>query len=217
MIQALVFDFGKVIGFFDHRLTSERLAVHAELSVEAIHGHLFGGPLETDYEAGRLSTADFLRQARETCQLRCSEEILATAWADIFWPNNEVIALLPRLRPHYRLLLGSNTNELHSRQFCRQFADVLRYFDALVLSHEVGARKPSAAFFEHCQRLAGCAAEECLFIDDLPANVAGAQACGWHGIVYTDASALCEQLAALGIRLGPEPATPLRLPGRHDL
>src|SRR5439155_9754485 len=110
------------------------------------------------------------------------------------WPNHEVIALLPRLKPHYRLLLGSNTNALHSQQFCRQFADALRYFDALVFSHEVGACKPIGAFFEHCRRLAGCAAAECVFIDDLPANVAGALACGWHGIRYTDAPALQEQL-----------------------
>ena len=61
--------------------------------------------------------------------------------------------------------------------------------------------KPAAAFFDACLRLAGCAPEECVFIDDLPANVAGARACGWHGIVYTDAPDLRQQLAGLGVRL----------------
>src|SRR5438128_1890523 len=117
MIQAIVFDFGNVIGFFDHHLTSQRLAAHAELSVEAIHGQLFGGALEADYDTGRISTADFLRRVRQNCRLRCSDEVLAAAWADIFWPNHAVIALLPRLKPYYRLLLGSNTNELHAQHF----------------------------------------------------------------------------------------------------
>jgi FMN phosphatase YigB (HAD superfamily) len=217
MIKTIVFDFGNVIGFFDNSLSSKRLAAHTELSVEALHSYLIDSPLEVAFETGRLSTADFVREVRTACRLRCSEEVLIAAWADIFWPNHDTIALLPRLKPNYRLLLGSNTNALHMRQFTQQFAEALRYFDALVVSHEVGARKPAAAFFEHCQRLAGCTAAECLFIDDLPANVAGARACGWQALVYTSVSALQEQFAALGIRLGPEPATPLRLPDRHDL
>jgi putative hydrolase of the HAD superfamily len=196
-MKAIVFDFGNVLGFFDYRRTTTALAPHSDLPVEELHRALYGGPLEHDYDAGRLSTAAFLAQAREAGRLRCSEEVLAAAWADIFWPNEEVLALLPHLKPHVRLLLGSNTNELHSRHFRRQFADALRHFDALVLSHEVGARKPEAAFFQHCQRLAGCAAAECLFIDDLAANVAGAQACGWQGLVYRDPAELRRQLAAL--------------------
>ncbi len=198
-VKAIVFDFGNVIGFFDHRLTTTRLAAHTDMPADAIHAYLYGGRLEDDYESGRISGTEFLRQVRETCRLRCSEEVLAKAWADIFWPNEDVIALIPGLRPHYRLLVASNTNELHTQQFCRQFAEVFLHFDALVFSHAVGARKPKAAFFEHCQRLAGCAAAECLFIDDLPRNVAGAQACGWQGLVYVGIEDLRSRLAALGI------------------
>jgi putative hydrolase of the HAD superfamily len=107
--------------------------------------------------------------------------------------------LLPRLKSRYKLLLGSNTCELHARQFRRQFADSLLHFDGLILSYEIGARKPKAAFFEHCQQLAGCPAGECVFIDDLAANVAGAQACGLHGILYTDISDLQRRFLELGI------------------
>jgi HAD superfamily hydrolase (TIGR01509 family) len=71
----------------------------------------------------------------------------------------------------------------------------------LVLSYEVGVRKPKADFFEHCIRLAGCAPSESVFIDDLPSNVAGARACGLQGIVYSDFDDLCKQFAALGIEV----------------
>jgi putative hydrolase of the HAD superfamily len=198
-IKTIVFDFGKVVGFFDHRLTSNRLAAHSPLSADLIHSHLFHGTLNQRYEAGQLSTPEFLSQVQALCQLSCTTEALALAWADIFWPNEDVIALLPRLKPHYRLLLGSNTNELHTKQFCRQFADALRHFEALVFSHTIGVCKPDAAFFAHCQRLAGSPAEQCLFIDDMPANVAGARGCGWHGIVYQGITNLQEEFAALGI------------------
>jgi putative hydrolase of the HAD superfamily len=200
-IKTIAFDFGRVVGFFDHSLTTKRLASGGGLAADEMHAFLFGGPLEDDYESGRISTSEFLKRVRETCRLTCSDDLIAAAWADIFWPNLEVCALLPRLKPRYRLLLGSNTNELHARHFCRQFAAWLRPFDALVLSHEVGVRKPKAGFFEHCTRLAGCGPAECLFIDDLADNVAGARACGWQGLRYTGFPDLCNQLTNLGVEI----------------
>ena len=133
-IKAIVFDFGQVVGVFDHRVTTNRLVSYATLSADELHGRLFGTALEDDYESGRLTTEQFLHAVRESCRLSCSEAFLATAWADIFLPNPEVCALIRRLKPHYRLLLASNTNELHSRQFMRQFAEVLgRYVRSLPL------------------------------------------------------------------------------------
>jgi FMN phosphatase YigB (HAD superfamily) len=199
LIKTIVFDFGNVIGYFDYRLTLNRLTAHTDLSAEDLLAAIDGTELEVAYESGRISTPDFLRRVCEIGQLRCGHEELAAAWADIFTPNEDVCALLPLLKPRYRLLLGSNTNDLHSRQFCRQFAEALRHFDALVLSHEIGVRKPHAGFFQHCQQLAHCSAEECVFIDDLPANIAGARAHGWQGIVYTGIDDLRQRLATLGV------------------
>src|SRR5262245_16116001 len=117
-MKTIIFDFGNVIGFFSHRRASERLAEHSNLSVDEIHAIRWDGPLEDDYEAGRISTADFLRQIRDQCRLHCSQELLIALYSDIFHaPNPDVIGLLPRLKPRYRLLLGSNTNDLHAQQF----------------------------------------------------------------------------------------------------
>jgi glucose-1-phosphatase len=214
-IQTIVFDFGNVIGFFDHRRALERLQEHSALTVEGMRAFLYGGRLEDDYESNRISSDEFLRLVREGCRLGCPEDVLAAAYVDIFWPNPEVCDLLPRLKPRFRLLLGSNTTALHSRQFRRQFADVLKHFDAQVLSCEIGTRKPAKGFFDHCQRLADCAPHECLFIDDLAANVAGAQACGWQGIVYTGGEELRKQLALHGILTGDEVALGRRSPERN--
>jgi putative hydrolase of the HAD superfamily len=202
MIKTIVFDFGNVLGHFDPHLVSRRLAAHAGVSADELHRYLFGGQLEDDYESGRLSTAAFLQQLRQTCKLTCPDDVLVTSFVDMFRPNLEVCELVPKLKPRYQLLVLSNTNDLHARHIRRQFADVLRHFDALVLSHEVGCRKPQPGIFEHCRQRAGCAPAECLFIDDLPANVAGARACGWHGIVYRDVPQLRREMEALGVVLG---------------
>lgn len=198
-VQALLFDFGNVVGFFDHNRAWDRLAPHTTVPVATLHRLLMGGQLECDFDSGRISKAQFLAQVRDAGHFICPDEFLEAAIADIFWPNDAVIALLPRLKGRYRVLLGSNTNEIHSDHFCKLFADALGHFDELVLSHRIGTRKPDAAFFEHCVERAGCPAEQCLFIDDLPANVAGARACGLYGVVYTDPDDLRRQLAAHGV------------------
>jgi putative hydrolase of the HAD superfamily len=199
-IKAIVLDFGNVVGFFDHYLTLNRIAPYTDMAPQAMYAAIYDGDLEDAFESGRITAAQFLARSRQTCRLSCDDAVLYAAVADVFRPNPDVCALLPSLKPRYRLLLGSNTNEIHALHFRRQFADVLRYFDAIVLSYEIGVRKPKPGFFEHCQRLAECPPGECVFIDDLPANVEGARACGWHGIVYRGIDDLRQRFAELGIR-----------------
>ncbi len=199
MIKTIIFDFGNVIGFFSHRLASGRLAYYAGVPAETMHRFLFGGGIEDDIDAGKISVAELLSKVREKFSLRCTDEFLELALADMFWPNREVCDLIPRLKSRHRLLLGSNTNELHTRRFKKQFAETLSHFDGLVLSYEIQICKPEARFFEYCQQLAQAEPGECLFIDDMPANIAGAQAFGWNGILYQDYSDLVGRMEALGI------------------
>jgi FMN phosphatase YigB (HAD superfamily) len=198
-MKAIVFDFGNVIGFFDHWRALKRLACHTDLSPQQMYDAVYDTELEDAFESGRMTAAEFLEAVRQLWRVRCGDEELTGAFIDIFRPNPEVCSLIPELKPRYTLLLGSNTNELHARHFRKQFEDILRHFDASVLSYQIGARKPRREFFDHCQRLAGCPPHECLFIDDLPANVEGAKACGWRGVVYTTIGELRARLGELGV------------------
>jgi putative hydrolase of the HAD superfamily len=200
-IRAIVFDFGNVIGFFSHRRAAERLAAFGNGNcVDVIQAFLFNGRLEDEYERGAIDTATFRAQVRERFRLSCDDAQFDAAYADMFWPNAETCALLPRLRDRNRLLLLSNTTELHSRWFRRQFANSLAHFHGLVFSHEIGARKPEPRVYEHCVTLASCAAAECLFIDDLAANVEGARARGLQGLVYRP-GAIANELVRLGVAI----------------
>lgn len=202
-MKTVVFDFGNVVGFFDHFKTLRRLEPYTSIPAEAMYTNIYAGRLEDDFESGRIGEQEFLRGFIERCELTCQADFLGEACADIFWPNPEVCALVPKLKPRQRLLLGSNTNVIHARFFRRQFADVLRHFDHLVLSFEIGVRKPLPGFFEHCRRLAGAAPQDCIFIDDLLDNVRAAQALGWHGIVYKPGNDLPGELARLGVQIEP--------------
>ncbi len=160
---------------------------------------MFSGRLEDHYERGAIDSATFRALVRERCRLVCDDAQFDAAYADMFWPNPETCDLLPRLRGRYRLLLLSNTTELHSRWFRRQFEEFLAHFHGLVLSHEIGARKPERRVYEHCVALTGCTASECLFVDDIAANVEGARSCGLQGLVYRPAGEFVVQLSELGI------------------
>jgi len=185
--RAIVFDFGNVVGFFDHRRATERLAPRSRLHPDDFHRIVFGSSLEDRYERGALTTAEFRGVIRVESGLDCSDDFFDEAYADIFWHNRALCAILPDLARRYPLLLLSNTNELHARHFAGQFAEEFRLFRHLLYSHEVKARKPERAVFEQATRLAGCRPEEVLFFDDLQANVLGAREFGWQGVVFTHA------------------------------
>ncbi|NYI04900.1 HAD family hydrolase [Allostreptomyces psammosilenae] len=76
-------------------------------------------------------------------------------------------------------------------------------FEGLVLSYEVGCRKPSKEIFEVAAGVAQVPPEQCLLVDDLARNCAGAEGAGWRAVEFTTAAEAIPQVAALtGIKLG---------------
>lgn len=58
------------------------------------------------------------------------------------------------------------------------------HFDVQVISGEVGLRKPDPAIYHLAVERLGVPAEACVFVDDLPRNVAAATALGMAGITH---------------------------------
>jgi putative hydrolase of the HAD superfamily len=111
--------------------------------------------------------------------------VIAEAWSDIYAPNPAIDTLIvDEKRRGTRLVLASNTNELHYQWISRQFEGVLRLFDELVLSFRVGARKPATQFFEACIRAAGRTPDGIIYVDDRPDYVAAGRALGMQAFVY---------------------------------
>jgi putative hydrolase of the HAD superfamily len=67
----------------------------------------------------------------------------------------------------------------------------------VVLSGEVGMRKPEERIFLHAAETLGLAPQECVFIDDIEANVAAAVACGMTGVHHTGTAATATALQDL--------------------
>src|SRR5262245_35247305 len=194
-MKTIFFDFGNVIASFDHRRATRRFVRRSELTEAEILAAIYDGALEDNFEAGRVTAEDFMRTSMVAIGYRGGIDDFAREFADIFTANDEIIALLPQLTEQgFRLVLASNTNQLHFEFFRARFAEPLRHFHALGVSFEAGARKPHPDFFAHCQRLAGCKPSEALFIDDIQLNVEGARAFGWDAIQYIDYAQLAANL-----------------------
>jgi putative hydrolase of the HAD superfamily len=70
-------------------------------------------------------------------------------------------------------------------------------FDAVVISGEVGMRKPEPEIYLHTLDLLGCAPEEAVFVDDLDKNVRGAAAVGIIGVHHQSYEETIIELEAL--------------------
>lgn len=75
-------------------------------------------------------------------------------------------------------------------------------FDAVVISCEVGMRKPEPRIFLHAAQLLRLEPAECVFVDDIQANVTAAQEAGFTGVLHIKAESTAARLGELlGIEL----------------
>jgi putative hydrolase of the HAD superfamily len=69
--------------------------------------------------------------------------------------------------------------------------------DVLVVSGDVGLRKPDADIYLLAAERAGVAPAECVFVDDLQVNVDGADAAGMTGVLHRDSAQTIARLEDL--------------------
>jgi epoxide hydrolase-like predicted phosphatase len=76
-------------------------------------------------------------------------------------------------------------------------------FDAVVISGEVGMRKQEPRIFVHAAELLGLPPHECVFIDDIQANITAAEEIGFTGVLHSAAGDTAQRVAdLLGLPLG---------------
>ncbi|GAA2810463.1 HAD-IA family hydrolase [Crossiella cryophila] len=76
-------------------------------------------------------------------------------------------------------------------------------FDTMVLSGEVGVRKPDERVYRLTADRLGLAPGQCVFVDDLPGNVRAAAATGMVGVHHTSVARTVEELETLfALKLG---------------
>ncbi len=195
-IRVLFFDFGNVCATYEFERFIRSFSAHTGIPEhlvlstlnEGINTGVHYSPLFLDLESGKISPHQFFHQltAILDCADRIDYETFARLWVDIFLEENTALDTLLSLLPQKKYLL-SNTNHIVHARYIAECGIIRRHFPFYgdrVLSYEVGAVKPEIKIWDSAFARANVQPEQAVFIDDLPANIAGWRARGGHGIVY---------------------------------
>jgi len=117
--------------------------------------------------------------------------------------DGAVLAMVRELRANGVGVFGLTNSSMENAPQSPDVQHVFAELDGVVVSGDVGLLKPEPEIYHYTANRFGLTPQRTWFVDDNAANVAGAVACGWNGVEFTDASSLRATLSAAGlIRVG---------------
>jgi putative hydrolase of the HAD superfamily len=202
MIQALLFDLGKVLVDFDFELGMQQFAAKTSLTRQEFELVIWDKHWIRRYERGEISTFDYHQHLCQRGKLSMGIEEFEAAWSSVFLPGLIVPEqLLKNLQQRYPLILVSNTNECHATFISKRYT-VFEYFHHRILSHEVGSLKPDYGIYRAAIQASGKAPEALFFADDREENIEAARELGIRAHLFLSAPGLVKALQEEGVELG---------------
>lgn len=108
-------------------------------------------------------------------------------WAEMFTPAiPETAEVMARARGSGLRIAALTNFAADTWRVGQDMYEVLRGFDAEVVSGRVGAVKPEAEIYAAAEAATGARGAQLWFLDDKPTNVAAARARGWGGRVFDE-------------------------------
>ncbi|MDQ1885369.1 HAD family phosphatase [Aeromonas salmonicida] len=194
--MAIIFDLGRVVVSWDPVAIVR--SVRGPDGAEALAERLFNHPDWLEVDRGTLSLHTMARQAQERTGLSAAENltILQAVPASLL-PDPAMLTLIAELHGAGHTLYALSNMGHASIDWLEQQL-FWRFFSGKVVSARVRMIKPEPDIYRYLLVSFDLKADECLFIDDSPANVAAAKALGIRGMVFTDAHSCRQQLVSLG-------------------
>lgn len=198
MIKHIIFDMGNVLLRFDAEATARgAVGNHPELS--KIVEYTVFTPEWKQLDKGILSEEEALsRMIARAPQYQEEITAMMARWTQYLFPIEEMVPLIARLKDKgYSLHLLSNA----SLRFYEYSPSIpaIGMMDTLNVSASMKLLKPQPEIYLRTLEEHHLKANECLFIDDLPENIAGAEAVGIHGHCFVDAAELENFLLSKGL------------------
>jgi len=151
-----------------------------------------------DLETGRVSDAGFEARFAPMLGVEPAEGLIGRLFAGMRPDERMFEGVAAARRAGVRTGLVSNSwgEEGYDRA---RFAEL---FDAVVISGEIGIRKPAPEIYALAAERLGRAPERCVFVDDLPGNLKPAAAIGMATVLHRDAATTLAELEEhLGVSL----------------
>jgi putative hydrolase of the HAD superfamily len=176
-IEAIIFDFFGVLVSYDDQIVADRTAEFCSEPGRA-RIELFDLPSARDLVAGRLSLQELHALIVSRFGLALDYPAFVELWKQPYSrPMPGMAALIGQLSKRHRLLLLSDVDEDYWDTL-RSLHSELNCFDELLLSFELGMRKPDPEVFLHACKTAGAPPMSCFFIDDKAENIEAARYVG---------------------------------------
>lgn len=186
MIKAVIFDVGGVLHTDENEFVKQDIIDTLSISEET-YSRAYSR-LVPQLGKGEISESEFWKQFLvETGSKKKlpSESLWQREYAKRFKKNLEVLKLVEKLKKSgLKLGILSNTIDPHAQVNRRE--GVFALFDEVVLSHEVGLRKPDPEMFKLILERLKVKPEEAVFVDDLVENVEAAKKLGIDSIIFVD-------------------------------
>ena len=185
MIRNMVFDIGNVLMDFRWKEYMRSLFGEDETLIQTINQGIWHNGCWAAMDKGEMDGAATLRSAVAFApQYEKEIKLTLDSVAHAFHKFKYSIPWIQELKR-----MGLNVYYLSNYSAFSVAAnpdvlDFIPYMDGGVFSFEVKAVKPEPEIYRSLCDKYGLKPEECLFTDDVPANVKGAQACGFQGIVF---------------------------------
>jgi epoxide hydrolase-like predicted phosphatase len=196
----IIFDLGGVLVHYKpHELIERAFKEHTEKPwylLDIIHM-----PEYAEIDRGTLTPEQaFTRLAERFPDKPCKEHcnIFLQHVIDQLLPIDQGVKTLQAVRAKgFNTYILSNLFLLTHQRIASY--DFLKLFDGAVFSYQVKMIKPQTEIYDHLLTTYNLNAHECLFIDDLEANIKGAQNVGIDGILCKDHDHVVEELKKRGI------------------
>ncbi|MBQ9748844.1 MAG: HAD family phosphatase [Clostridia bacterium] len=198
MIKHMIFDCGKVLVTYDEVYIASYFTENAE-DAELLGRVGMARKYWDAFDQGTLEVEDYKRAVKAELPERLHENIdrLYDGWIDHCDPIPGMDAIVRGVKEYCDVYLLSNFNKKLRNELYK--IPVLADFDALVISAEIGMTKPSEGIYRYLLDTYGLDADECLFVDDNAANIAGCEAVGIRGYLFDgDVEKLAEYLRLIG-------------------
>jgi putative hydrolase of the HAD superfamily len=144
-----------------------------------------GGPLEGDrawdaVQQGRTSEREYW----QAVGARRPDLDIDALWRACSYVRHELRAALDAIAARVRLVAFTNDMEHFFGDDWQARFPELRAFDLVLEATRLGAAKPDPEAFRRAAAAVGERPERCLFVDDLAANLRGAQAVGMQTLLF---------------------------------
>ncbi len=202
-IKAIFFDLGNVIVRLNIEPLEKELNKYGKIDNGDFFNYLMDSKNMNLYHEGRITSNQFYSRTKRHFKLDINYADFYKIWNSMFLPfpeTEEIVKKIKEKSPEIKIVLLSNTNETHF-EFIKKEYDILKTFDALVVSYEVGKNKPHPKIFQEALKIAGALPKEVFYTDDRLDLIEAARTMGFRAYQFTTPESLIQNLAKCGINL----------------